>query len=188
VFARAKEKAKQASCTSNLKQGALAVHQYITDWDERFCRSAGYVEPALVLPPGGPDYWWMCVSPYMKNDQILVCPTDSTHRIVSGGVSDYNYDVDYSWNTFLNQDPIGDIKYPAANCMLADGSNNYMRLYCPADFVADPSLTNYVWAMTRHNDGYNCAFVDGHAKWNKTQFTATTPGTIDFHMHEVFHP
>jgi prepilin-type N-terminal cleavage/methylation domain-containing protein/prepilin-type processing-associated H-X9-DG protein len=33
VFARAREKARTASCQSNLKQIAMAIHQYADDWD-----------------------------------------------------------------------------------------------------------------------------------------------------------
>ena len=33
VFAKAREKARQASCSSNLKQIALAALQYATDYD-----------------------------------------------------------------------------------------------------------------------------------------------------------
>ena len=36
VFAQAREKARQASCLSNLKQLALASMQYIQDYDEQF--------------------------------------------------------------------------------------------------------------------------------------------------------
>src|SRR5947208_17195588 len=35
VFAQAREKARQASCTSNLKQIGLAFRMYIQDYDER---------------------------------------------------------------------------------------------------------------------------------------------------------
>ncbi|MFA4044255.1 MAG: hypothetical protein HZRFUVUK_001041, partial [Candidatus Fervidibacterota bacterium] len=35
VFARAREKARQASCQSNLKQIGLAIFQYAQDYDER---------------------------------------------------------------------------------------------------------------------------------------------------------
>lgn len=35
VFARAREKARQASCSSNLKQLGLAFIQYTQDYDER---------------------------------------------------------------------------------------------------------------------------------------------------------
>src|SRR6056297_2550811 len=39
VFARAREKARQTSCLSNLKQIGLAVHMYAQDYDEKldFC-------------------------------------------------------------------------------------------------------------------------------------------------------
>ena len=36
VFSRAREKARQASCLSNLRQSALAVGQYVQDYDETF--------------------------------------------------------------------------------------------------------------------------------------------------------
>ena len=36
VFARAREKARQASCQSNLKQLTLAMLMYVQDYDEKF--------------------------------------------------------------------------------------------------------------------------------------------------------
>ncbi|MCD6351911.1 MAG: DUF1559 domain-containing protein, partial [Armatimonadetes bacterium] len=36
VFAKAREKARQASCASNLKQIGLALLMYAQDYDERF--------------------------------------------------------------------------------------------------------------------------------------------------------
>jgi prepilin-type N-terminal cleavage/methylation domain-containing protein len=48
VFAQAREKGRQASCMSNLKQLALGVVQYTQDYDE--------MQPhAAPLPP---DNWW----------------------------------------------------------------------------------------------------------------------------------
>ena len=43
VFAKAREKARQSSCLSNVKQLALANLQYISDYDQttlRWCRYA----------------------------------------------------------------------------------------------------------------------------------------------------
>ena len=40
VFAQAREKARQASCTSNLKQIGMAFKMYIQDYDERWPQSA----------------------------------------------------------------------------------------------------------------------------------------------------
>lgn len=36
VFARAREKARQTSCLSNIKQLTLGVQMYVQDFDERF--------------------------------------------------------------------------------------------------------------------------------------------------------
>ncbi len=73
-------------------------------------------------------YWWQCVMPYMKNEQILSCPSETTRRVYSGGQSDPRHDIDYTWNTFLNTDSLADIKYPSACVNVVEGTNNYARL------------------------------------------------------------
>jgi len=58
VFAQAREKARQASCTSNLKQLTLAILMYIQDYDEVFVpggmasNDGGTSAPGVA--PGGP--------------------------------------------------------------------------------------------------------------------------------------
>src|SRR5471030_3165545 len=67
VFAQAREKARQASCLSNMKQIGLATMMYIQDYDETF--------PLVYFayPNGidGKNYtgWQIVVSPYIKNGQ-----------------------------------------------------------------------------------------------------------------------
>ena len=48
VFARAREKARQASCQSNLKQLGLAWIMYAQDYDELVC-------PSHLPPSASPD-------------------------------------------------------------------------------------------------------------------------------------
>ena len=48
VFARAREKARQTSCLSNVKQLALSMLMYVQDYDERFT-----VERNLFYTSGG---------------------------------------------------------------------------------------------------------------------------------------
>jgi prepilin-type N-terminal cleavage/methylation domain-containing protein/prepilin-type processing-associated H-X9-DG protein len=74
VFAQAREKARQASCMSNLKQIGLAELQYVQDYDERF---SGSYQPY----PAGRVYYPELVYPYAKNAQIFFCPdtTDTDH-------------------------------------------------------------------------------------------------------------
>ena len=70
VFARAREKARQSSCLSNTKQIGLAILQYVQDYDEKFF--------AYRMDSGGVYYWDIVTAPYMKNTQILRCPSGAS--------------------------------------------------------------------------------------------------------------
>ena len=94
VFAQAREKARQASCLSNVKQLGTATQLYIDDYDEtlpyrmRFDGWPGSEWDSYPRCSLGPvqDPWiggispaamtWMdCIFPYVKNLQIYVCPS-----------------------------------------------------------------------------------------------------------------
>jgi prepilin-type N-terminal cleavage/methylation domain-containing protein/prepilin-type processing-associated H-X9-DG protein len=60
VFAQAREKARQATCTSNMKQSGLAILMYAGDYDETFPWSA-----SNVAPPGHFNWYDLC-EPYVK--------------------------------------------------------------------------------------------------------------------------
>lgn len=70
VFAQAREKARAASCQSNLKQIMTAAKMYTQDYDEI---SLHYV----WMPAGGGNYhtWMEALHPYSKNTQIFQCPS-----------------------------------------------------------------------------------------------------------------
>ncbi|HEY3328622.1 MAG TPA: DUF1559 domain-containing protein [Capsulimonadaceae bacterium] len=80
VFAKAREKARQTSCTSDVKQLGLAFLQYQQDYDE--------------LWPGGANIyhtgngWAGQVYPYVKSLGVFVCPSDTS---LGGAVSSYGY-------------------------------------------------------------------------------------------------
>jgi prepilin-type N-terminal cleavage/methylation domain-containing protein/prepilin-type processing-associated H-X9-DG protein len=78
VFARARENARRSSCQSNMKQIGIGILQYVQDYDERY--PAGGTFYYRVLAPGTPPIaytWDMTMQPYIKNYQILSCPSDS---------------------------------------------------------------------------------------------------------------
>ncbi len=75
VFAQAREKARQASCTSNMKQLGMGFMQYVQDFDERFPGWAwgnhyGGRGEAVTM-------WHIAIFPYVKNTGIYACPSDS---------------------------------------------------------------------------------------------------------------
>jgi prepilin-type N-terminal cleavage/methylation domain-containing protein/prepilin-type processing-associated H-X9-DG protein len=71
VFGRARENARRSSCQSNLKQMGLGIMQYTQDYDEKM--------PPLWTGSTFPGSWrWMDgIQPYVKNDQIFNCPSDT---------------------------------------------------------------------------------------------------------------
>jgi type II secretory pathway pseudopilin PulG len=175
VFARAREKARQTSCLSNLKQIGLAMHMYAQDYDDTLPRSAMYTPPSEVLPDGGPDYWFQQLYPYVNNTQIFSCPSTSVNTISSGGQSvtspDWPGGVNYTYNLRAHQLSLGEINSPSAFLLAVDGNNNYFRLR-----AYDEATTNYVWDFDRHNNGWNAVMGDGSAKWFNQRWGANDLG------------
>ncbi len=88
VFARAREKARQASCSSNLKQIALATLMYAQDFDEKFPLSVpGCVTWWPTANSPQPYQWWILTYPYTKNGQIYSCPSSKWDTINDAGCS-----------------------------------------------------------------------------------------------------
>jgi prepilin-type N-terminal cleavage/methylation domain-containing protein/prepilin-type processing-associated H-X9-DG protein len=74
VFAQVREKARQTSCASNLKQLAAALTMYAQDNDETMI-----TETAAPAINGGADQevpYDRQLVPYVKSDQVYGCPSD----------------------------------------------------------------------------------------------------------------
>ncbi|MFP3905159.1 MAG: type II secretion system protein [Armatimonadota bacterium] len=78
VFARAREKARQASCLSNVTQLILGIHMYAQDYDDMLSCHANGVLPDYVylLYHLGHPVTPSPLSPYVKNADIVNCPSD----------------------------------------------------------------------------------------------------------------
>jgi prepilin-type N-terminal cleavage/methylation domain-containing protein/prepilin-type processing-associated H-X9-DG protein len=84
VFSRAREKAREASCKSNLRQIGLALQMYSTDYDDLLPLANS--QPSSSGPPGIYDV----LGPYTKNQQLFRCPSDKTKMWQTEGTS-YDY-------------------------------------------------------------------------------------------------
>ncbi|MGC4047312.1 MAG: prepilin-type N-terminal cleavage/methylation domain-containing protein [Armatimonas sp.] len=69
VFAQAREKARQTSCLSNMKQLGTAFMMYAQDYDGTLMQTT-YEVPTLKV------HWSFVLQPYVKNVGIFVCPSD----------------------------------------------------------------------------------------------------------------
>ncbi len=168
VFARAREKARQTSCLSNLKQLSLSVLMYVQDYDETFP-----VERNIFLAEGG-RRWYQSIAPYVQNRDVFMCPsvdrtsdwggygyngwgTDSTNGLGYRHENDSGVPTPDSAPTRLAavEEPASMmmLSEPVGNIYILRGSNGYPS-YLPAD---------------HHNEGVNVAHVDGHVKWSRPE-------------------
>ncbi len=166
VFAKAREKARQASCLSNVKQIMLATLQYAQDYDERL--PAGYYNNWNSVNPYTPE---IGIMPYAKNIQMFVCPSVVGYSITNNLVTpSQTWTASYGFN-INQQGALGVITAPAQmiytvdcyNPWLDSAANIYQRLAGAGvgKYNGTGGQTNW------HNDGVNCGFLDGHGKWQK---------------------
>lgn len=90
VFAQAREKARQATCVSNLKQFTMAILQYAQDADECMpmaVNGALQIGPGIVAQNPSLHEWGVHdqVMPYIKSRQLFRCPDDSGWKNVGVG-------------------------------------------------------------------------------------------------------
>ncbi len=161
VFSPAKEAAKKISCLSNSKQLNLGVLMYANDNDD-------------ILPPTqNDDYvlWPDLVTPYVKNDQLRVCPDDPTAKNSYG----LNELVFVDCTDSLPSPCTGSISQtafstPSETIMLGElgtmddlvtPKENAYKLTAP-----DGTLNDQYDARpsARHTGFCNLAFFDGHEK------------------------
>ena len=81
VFAQARDKARATSCLSNTKQIGTAMMMYAQDYDETIPRNA-HSDPPRVLEGNhfvdcSTPRWMDVIYPYIKNEQVFNCPSDS---------------------------------------------------------------------------------------------------------------
>ena len=162
VFARAREKARQTSCLSNLKQLALAVRMYVQDYDEVFPSSR--VVPGCPFPDYGGSIPYMMIGerqlqgwpnlmqPYVKNQQLFWCPSDDNES------TNPEANVSYFWRHCVD-----------VHGVVAGGPKD--STFCrPAEQIILHEW--FDWHLDKagfwnNNPGIrqaNSAFVDGHAK------------------------
>ncbi len=178
VFAKAREKARQSSCASNCKQLAVACLQYTQDYDER-----------LRFGWGPNNLRWCTVwKPYIKNDQIFACPSFN---------STAGYGTVCEAGAIGGYEPLAGIQNVSETIMLCDnegytdaGGGRGADRSCPPwhtsqyhnyETVAYPPARRW---YTRHNDGANYSFIDGHTKWMKYEATFTNATGTGSNMYD----
>jgi prepilin-type N-terminal cleavage/methylation domain-containing protein/prepilin-type processing-associated H-X9-DG protein len=183
AFAGAREKARQTSCLSNMKQLCSAFQMYSQDYDEGFPGAAAHGAATTPCVVQADDNWVQgqlitketgtcpqtqqpiprgSIYSYVKNTRVYVCPSD--------GEADERT-LSFAMNSLLSEQGLPQVQ-AASDCILLvdeetgrvdDGYFDAPTTDKPtggADFSGKNDQPG-----TRHNKGGIYAYVDGHAKW-----------------------
>jgi len=165
VFARAREKGRQAACISNVRQLALAMSMYAQDYDE-------------IITPGclGTTMWHELIYPYTHNRQIYLCPSRkdramgyAVNNLVAGASEGMLFDPAVKILVL-------DVPPEALGATASSPGNEWwgnslsgvgIPLPLPTDVTDGDNTFKHLSQPERHNDGINIGFGDGHVKWAK---------------------
>lgn len=184
VFAKAREKARQTSCLSNVKQIGLSFMQYAQDYDEGCVMNYQYpMNPALNY-----RLFHHLLEPYIKNRQVFTCPSRSSTQVGYGLNIYVGGDYNGPWTR------LGDFNNPANTVVIVesnsgsfDGSlgdfcKTYVGSSCASAGRRPFGCTATVIGEGAHNGGNNWIFMDGHAKWGRNNdFARHNPPNVYWH-------
>lgn len=176
VFAQAREKARQTSCLSNMRQLGVGLSMYIQDFDEQCFffahdRDPSRVQPAAPLGATRENRWWNQILPYTRTQgALLYCPSDSgriPHSTENGQNGKPLVPRSYVANRAAEGLTLAAVEFPADIVMVTEKSVKADDSWFepPINLYIKAALGEPVLAMNRHSNGVNCMFFDGHAKW-----------------------
>jgi prepilin-type N-terminal cleavage/methylation domain-containing protein/prepilin-type processing-associated H-X9-DG protein len=178
VFGQAREKARAATCVSNLRQITAAALMYTQDYDETFgaaglrCQGDSHVIVCLANDPIG------ALSTYVRNELVWHCPDRADSSVYCSGPCrgyGYNWSFYNSWDDGLGMlhaaqvlpDGAGTLQTGKTHAELEQPANTFLF----GDTWETLPYTLGVYAAwngpgsARHNGGLQFSFADGHVRW-----------------------
>jgi prepilin-type N-terminal cleavage/methylation domain-containing protein/prepilin-type processing-associated H-X9-DG protein len=110
VFAQAREKARQTTCLSNLKQIGTGLTMYAQDYDEMLPGSKVYANPGHPLyKTYGWALWVPIIDPYVKNKPVYNCPSGPHGAADTFGPSTDHFVVNLGYSEYIWSGPSGSV-------------------------------------------------------------------------------
>lgn len=176
VFMRARAAARTAVCVSNLGQLYTAHRMYSDDHD----RSVVPARTRVVETGTRGITWCVLLQPYIRNEQILICPEDASPAAsVQSVCLPHSYGINYllaynaTWGARPFTAKVSHVKRPSEVILFFEISGS------AAAMGADYYEHRLSRLEPRHNDMGNFAFLDGHIK---------ALGTTAVNRREVWDP
>ena len=190
VFARAREKARTASCVSNLRQLGMASEMYSQDHDGLLAPTMGDCLAPVPFPPHEgfivENTWFRRLEPYMRSREILACrsarrsfPPPFQPNYFGGQRVNYGLNEGVAHGVGL----VDLLDAPSAVGLYADctihrffdGPTIKYRIAnanSPAPVFPDPGEFDGS-GYDRHSGGSNIGYADGHVKWQSVSHILT---------------
>jgi prepilin-type N-terminal cleavage/methylation domain-containing protein/prepilin-type processing-associated H-X9-DG protein len=194
VFAQAREKARQTTCLSNLRQIGTAAQMYAQDYDEHL--------PGTELGEDDGEYFWIeMLAPYTKNRDLFNCPSAPVKTLYQPNGVSVEFSYGYAMNDIHDSNdrsigaafqPLSAISYPSDTLYIVDGwpvateaaARPYVERHeigwVPTAYgqargehhVRDAAVNAYDDGSARHTGVMNFVACDGHAKSRRRELRA----------------
>ena len=164
AFTPAPPSCRPVSCTDREKEINLAFAQYLQDANGLFPPVGPNDTSGLM---GNASGWADSLGPYLRSSLAFQCP--QAPELNPARRPSF---VDYGYNSVVSGRPVEGFAHPSNTVLLFDCGQ-------AVGTAATASLANTARvAISRHLDGANCGFLDGHLKWlASTNCPSTLPAT-----------
>jgi prepilin-type N-terminal cleavage/methylation domain-containing protein len=180
VFAQAREKARQTTCLSNMKQMGTGVMMYLQDWEDVYPLNRVFALPRGSACNQRVVTWKHEILPYVKSIEVFRCPSNPRNQIPDESKNaeaegyatfpvSYAYSGSVLWTDISRQPTLSlaQVPQPSRYIMLVENNN----------VCADGGI----WGLTESNLNNTfyvhptkrmiALYLDGHAK--ATRFSQT---------------
>jgi prepilin-type processing-associated H-X9-DG protein len=189
-FLQARGKKLQGSCAFNMKMIGMAFGQYLSEYDGVYPTYDIDREKISGQPPEPPEEraWYTAIDPYLPSPRFggdLRCPADASLAPAPDPDWKKEYVTSYSVNGWTEYDlKQTEVRSPASWVLMGErnnqthGPNGPWRFYfwtwqgtprvwppAAAPIPAEKAAEDL--ALTRHSEGANWLYGDGHVKWGR---------------------
>lgn len=173
----ARHKAVQINCTGNMKQLTTAWLMYAGEYDQ-YCML--FDDPAQDYGvTGGTNEWRFLLEPYTGSWEVFRCPNGADRPISDVQRYQHQLLMQYGYNHIqFNRKALIAVLHPSSQFIFGDSMHWAATCHSGWDLVypsnrkdayhyynAETSTQYHAPAYTRHNNGSNISFPDGHVEW-----------------------